>query len=196
MAKSVMDIMLQIGELTDSASKAGEHLQLGMDELTERYETALTKWQQAGEATQEVWDTVNPLGKLIGTSLGAVDGRLKVFGAKLQMLEAKSSKVVKEVLKLVEEIKKVEAKAKGRKNEDKITSMGAKSDKLFEEVQNLQTALKKDWAYSESVKATLALYKNKRNTVLKHTKFSSEIAAVGAALGFLIKGIVEVAKHV
>ena len=195
MAKSLTDMVWMVAELADSAEEAHQHLHTGMEELTDRYQQAFTKWKQAGEAAHEVWDTINPLGKLIGTSLGSVEGRSKVYEAKLQALENKSSDLTKKILKLLIEIKKAEPKARSKKKKEaSLLKMKEQSEQLFKNVQDLQTGLKKSWKYCDWAKETIALYKNKRNQVLRHSKLVSELTATAVALTFIGKGLASVAQ--
>jgi hypothetical protein len=193
--KSTWDIVVQLAELMQSTEEAGKHVQAGMAELNKRYQDAITAWKETKESTREVWDTVSPLGKIIGTSLGTLEGRVKVYAAKLQGVEGKSSELVKKTLKVIEEVKKVQAKVKDdKKREPLVKKLADDSEKMLKKVHELQNGLKKDWAYCEEVKRTIALYKDKRNAVLRHTKFASELTALSIGLTFLVKGIVAVSK--
>src|SRR5262249_44313477 len=195
--KSAWDILVQLGELLDSAEESGKHVQAGMVELNKRYQDAITVWKEAGETTPEAWDPVSPLGKLIGTSLGAVEGRVKVYEAKLQGVEVKSSDLVKKTLKVIEDVKKVQAKVKDdKKRKPLVEKLAGESEKMFKKVHELQTGLKKDWAYCEEVKRTIAQYKDKRNAVLRHRKLASELVAVLLALNFLGKSIFAISKAI
>src|SRR5262249_8333179 len=113
--KSTWDIVVQLAELVQSAEEAGKHVQAGLGGRNKRYQDTSTARKETKESSREVWDTISPLGKIIGTSLGTLEGRVKVYAAKLQGVEVKSSELVKKNLKVIEEVKKLQAKVKDDK---------------------------------------------------------------------------------